>query len=312
MSPLGIRPLKKRDLKGLPQVLGAAFSSYRDANRYHPALLSFFYEWMWATGPALVLASENEVYGALLGGFRQAEFQGEALKVLHVGPAGIVPRHRRQGHGTEMLRELTAAARLSGADLMSLTTEVAYGAHRLYRRAGFDVVQAYRPIVRRVDPTDGFDFQDPGLERPDGFSVSGTAGEKDAQQSKTIWETGPTSPPLPTRLRPREFQLAGGTARSLQWSVVSRNRGREELVYATQLVHWQPGERPESLLAAVCSMAAQDRSLCVYALPVTVGALPGFDTKSGPLVYRMARGLSEKGQQAVRLAERYAELCPAP
>jgi GNAT superfamily N-acetyltransferase len=309
LSPLGIRPLKKRDLKALPQVLGAAFSSYHDANRYHPALLSFFYDWMWGTGPALVLASENEIYGALLGGFRQAEFQGEPLKVLHVGPAGIVPRHRRKGHGTEMLRQLTHAARQADVDMMSLTTEVAYGAHRLYRRAGFDVVEAYRPIVRRVDPERENSMACAGLQVVDGFAV---VGNSTPSKPGIIWETGPASPPLPKRLRPRSFQLAGGTARSLQWSVISRDGGREQAVKVTQLVEWRPGESPESLLAAVCAMAAQDKSLCVFALPSTVKSLPDFDAKGGPLVYRMARGLTEKGAQAVNQAEGYSECCPAP
>lgn len=275
-------------------------------------MLSFFNKWMWKRGPSLVLASENEIYGAVLGGFRQIEFQGQTLQTLHIGPAGIVPRHRRQGHGTEMMRQLTQQARKAGADLLSLTTEVAYGAHRLYRRAGFDVVEAYRPLVRIVDPLAPNNLKHPNLIDSQGFSMSAASLETRQKKPGTLWEIGPDSPPLPTRLRPRAFQLAGGQARSLQWSVISRTAGREELVHATQLVQWQPGDAPQELIAAVCAQAAQDTSICVYALPGTAEALPGFDTKGGPLVYRMARGLSEKGQQALQQALSYAEICPAP
>ncbi len=275
-------------------------------------MLSFFNAWMWKKGISLVLASENEVYGAILGGFRQTEFQGQVLQTLHVGPAGIVQRHRRQGHGTEMMRQLTQQAREAGADLLSLTTEAAYGAHRLYRRAGFDVVKAYRPLVRILVPGAPNDFEHPQLIESEGFSMSAPGLETRQKKPKTLWETGPASPPLPTQLRPRAFQLADGQARSLQWSVISRTGGREELVRATQLVQWQPGDAPQELIAAVCARAAQDKSICVYALPTTAETLPGFNAKGGPLVYRMARGLSEKGQQALKQALSYAEICPAP
>lgn len=299
-------------MKALPGVLAAAFSGYQDANRYHTAMLSFFREWMWKEGPSLVLASENDVYGAILGGIRESIFQGTTLRVLHIGPAGIVPRYRRAGHGTEMMRQLTVLAQKTGVDLMTLTTETVYGAHRLYRRAGFDVLQAYRPIVRMLNPPQANRDLPQGLILKDGFSMNQRSEKECTAPLQTIFETGPESPPFPTRLRPREFQLAGGQAKSVQWSVISRRGSREELVYVTQLVDWKPGNSPDHLLDAVCSLAGQDTSLCVYALPSTSKDLPGFNSQGAPLVYRMARGLTEHGKRAAQQADTYAEICPAP
>jgi GNAT superfamily N-acetyltransferase len=299
-------------MKALPRVLAAAFSGYQDANRYHTAMLSFFREWMWKEGPSLVLASENDVYGALLGGIRESTFQGTTLRVLHIGPAGIVPRYRRAGHGTEMMRQLTVLAQKKDVDLMSLTTETVYGAHRLYRRAGFDVLEAYRPIVRMLNPVQPNQELPEELTLQEGFSMNNRPQPESTAEPKTIVETGPQSPPLPTRLRPREFQLADGSAKSIQWSVVSRHGEREALVHVTQIVDWNPGNNPDQLLESVCELAAQDASICVYALPSTAKVLPGFTSKGTPLVYRMARGLTEEGKRAVQQADAYCEICPAP
>jgi hypothetical protein len=211
-----------------------------------------------------------------------------------------------------MMRQLTALAQKKNVDLMSLTTETVYGAHRLYRRAGFDVVEAYRPIVKMLNPVRPKQDVPLDLILKEGFSMNNRVESECTADSKTIFETGPDSPPFPTRLRPREFQLADGSAKSIQWSVVSRRHEQEALVNVTQMVDWNPGSNPNQLLEAVCDLAAQDASICVYALPSTAKSLPGFTSKGTPLVYRMARGLTEEGKRAAQLADAYCEICPAP
>jgi predicted N-acetyltransferase YhbS len=306
LKTLRIRPLENRDYEELPRVLNGAFSGYRDATRYSPALLAFYREWMWDGEVSLVLASEEAIYGVLLAGIREAHFGGERLKVLHIGPAGIVQRHRRKGHGSEMIRQMTQAARSAQVDLLSLTTEAAYGAHRMYRRAGFDVLEAYRPLVRMVGLPAGEVASNLVL------SESQACPPASPGRDKAIVELGPEAPPAPSRMRPRCFEVTGGRARSLQWPVITRRGDREDLIHATQLIHWEGGDRPTALAEAVCSLAAQDGSVCVYALRSTATTLPGFQSKGAPVVYRMVRGLSEAGKKAAAEAVAYDEICPAP
>ena len=308
MTPLRIRALESQDFDEIPRVLNAAFGSYRDATRYNLGSLAFFRSWMWEDSPSLVLASKDSIYGVLFGGIRDAQYQDQPLKILHIGPAGIVPRHRRKGHGSEMMRTMTQLAREADVDLLSLTTEAAYGAHRMYRRAGFDVLEAYRPLVRLLIPEMGNAAPHPDLT----LSEKASPPRFDSNRENAIVEIGPEPPALPTRLRPRHYSLAGGEALTVQWPVISRHGEREEIIHATQLLHWRPGEQPNDLIDSICVLSAQDKSVCVYALRSTSMTLPGFSSKGAPMVYRMVRGLTEKGKTAASQAKAYDEICPAP
>ena len=308
MTDLTIRPFLASDYENLPRVLNLAFSNYRDATRYHKSMLHFYREWMWSDGISMALASEDDLYGVLMAGYREAQFQDENLRIVHIGPAGIVPRHRRKGLGTEMMRKVCQIARDEGADLLTLTTESAYGAHRMYRRAGFDVLEAYRPLVY------AFDANTPQHAISDVVQVSDTwrSSPTKPTNEQCIHEVGPLSPPPPTKLRPRQYTHRNGTAKTLQWPVLSRRGSKEELSYATQLVHWEPGEEPEVLLESLLAIAQREESICVYALRSTANSLTGFSTRGAPLVYRMVRALTDKGREATANATRYNEICPAP
>ena len=296
------------DYESLAGVLNLAFSNYRDATRYQDPILDFYREWMWSDGISLALASQDSLYGVLMAGYREALFEDETLRIVHIGPAGIVPRHRRKGLGTEMMRKVCQKAREDGADLLSLTTESAYGAHRMYRRSGFNVLEAYRPLVY------GFNANTPKyvvhdvVERRDTWRSTPSPNTRE----KCIQEVGPLSPPPPTRLRPRQYEHQNGIAKTLQWPVLSRRGSTENLSYATQLVHWEPGEEPRKLIESVLAIAQAESSICVYALRSTAESLTGFSSRGAPLVYRMVRALTDKGHDVVAKAKHYNEICPAP
>ena len=308
MTDIAIRPFRESDYESLQRVLNLAFSNYRDATRYHESMLQFYREWMWSDGTSLALASDEALYGVLMAGYREATFEEKRLRIVHIGPAGIVPRHRRKGLGTDMMRQAIQHAREAGADLLTLTTEAAYGAHRMYRRAGFDVLEAYRPLVAGLAPN----APTQPLHEAVRLSDTWTSSPHTQPPEKCIQEIGPLSPPPPTKLRPRQYEHQGGLAKTLQWPVLSRRGSKEELSYATQLVHWEPGENPQKLLDTVLAIAQNERSICVYALRSTADTLPGFSTRGAPLVYRMVRALTDQGHDAVRNATRYYEICPAP
>ena len=40
--------------------------------------------WMWEDSPSLVLASKDSIYGVLFGGIRDAQYQDQPLKILHI------------------------------------------------------------------------------------------------------------------------------------------------------------------------------------------------------------------------------------
>ena len=140
MTSARIRPIEDRDYETLASTLNSAFGSYRDATVFTTPMLAYFREWMWSNSPSLVLSENNRMQGVLLAGFRTAKFGSETLRVLHIGPFGIEQPYRRHGWGTKMLRALTRSARDCEVDLLTLTTESIYGAHRLYRREGFDSI----------------------------------------------------------------------------------------------------------------------------------------------------------------------------
>ncbi|MEC7240763.1 MAG: GNAT family N-acetyltransferase [Myxococcota bacterium] len=308
MTSARIRPLEDRDYQALASTLNSAFASYRDATVYANPMLAYFREWMWSDAPSLVLSDGDQQKGVLLAGVRSVRFDGVDLRVLHIGPFGIVRSHRRQGWGTKMLRDLRLLAQNHGADLLTLTTESIYGAHRLYRREGFDPIEAYRPKLSMLSAASG--------NLPP-FRGTHTCSDirpiiTEEPLGKHLMETGPTGPPLPAALRPNRWELNGGRAATIQWSIVTRQGDRETLQKVSQVIEWVPGESPEELFQAARERAAAEGSVCLYALGSLSRGLPQLRAKGSSMVYRMGRALTDKGAFALKAAKHYTEIAPAP
>ena len=310
MTAARIRPIQISDYSTLAATLNSAFSSYRDATVYTSSMLAYFREWMWAESPSLVLSSGDTVGGVLFAGYRTALFQGEELKVLHIGPFGITKDLRRKGWGTQMLRALLAPARASGVDLLTLTTESLYGAHRLYRREGFDSIEAFRPqlllLGSKAAPASAFD----GVHLTS--NIRPRSLQRHAPEEDRLVETHPDGPPLPTALHPNRWELEGGHATTVQWSIVSRQGNRETRQKVIQMISWEDGNSPEALFRAVREHSTAQGGTCLYALSGLSDRLPQLNARGSSLVYRMARPLTDRGKRATQLARAYTEIAPAP
>ena len=308
MNSVRIRPIEDRDYQTLASTLNSAFSSYRDATVYTNPMLAYFREWMWADSPSLVLSERGQQKGVLLAGIRAAQFENETIRMLHIGPFGVVRALRRQGWGKQMLRELRLMAEDCGADLLTLTTESIYGAHRLYRREGFDPIEAYRPKLLLLSAAS-----------PSSVPFQGTHSCSNICPSMArellphhLTETGPAGPPLPAALRPHRWEFAGGCATTIQWSIVTRQGERETLQKVSQMIEWIPGDNPKELFQAAQNRAVAEGSVCLYALSGLSRNLPQLRAKGSSLVYRMGRALTDKGALALKGANHYTEIAPAP
>ena len=310
MTSARIRPIEDPDYQSLASTLNSAFSTYRDATLYTNPMLAYFKEWMWSDSPSLVLSDGEVLHGALMAGFRTVRAADENLRVLHIGPFGIEKPLRRLGWGTKMLRALTQEARESGADMLTLTTEALYGAHRLYRREGFDPIQAFRPrlLMLSTPQADPAPFE--GIHTSSNICPRGLTS-LEAPASDLI-ESGPAGPPIPAALHPNQWELSGGRATTIQWSILTRQGDRETRQRVAQLIAWEPGETPDALFRAVREHSAAQGSACLYALSGLSGKLPQLQSKGSALVYRMGRPLTEKGKNAMREARYYTEIAPAP
>ena len=308
MNSERIRLLEDRDYQSLPQTLNAAFSSYRDAAVYSLPMLAFFREWMWEHSPSLALTSDSELVGALLAGYREARFEETPLKILHIGPIGVLRTHRRGGLGSKMLQKATQIARANDVDLMTLTTEAIYGAHRLYRRAGFDIIEAYRPRVTLLRPRASDDALIGEIHPIEPGPLTASVPIR----PNSIIETGPTPPPLPVALRPQCFRLSGGIASTIQWPILSRRGTEETAQKISQLIQWVPGDRPTELFQLASVAAAANGSTCLYTLPAVPITEDMLKHQGTSLVYRMGRALSPEGKRALAAAEHYCEIFPAP
>lgn len=310
-----------RDLApGEPQLLGEllddAFSGYRDTTRFSKPVLRFLDRWAWSEHPLSVgIETGSGLVAVGLGTLREARWQGKTLRAVHLGPIGVRPGYRRRGLGSRLLRALADRAEALDADLLTLTTEVVYGAWRLYGRHDYRILETYRPIVRPLFPGMPDAIGPPStvpVEAVDA-AVFADVYRPGPGRSGAVVETWRGEPEPPSVQRPR-LLLAGNAAIStLRWPVMSRSHDERVQVWATQILRVQ-GDGPEraAVLAEASRGARLDGSVCIYALPSAAERLPGFSNRGAPLVHRMVRPLTALGEAVAAGATGWDEICPAP
>ena len=296
------------DFQALGPFLDEAFSSYRDSTRFAPYLTEFFRNWMWeASQEAVVLHDEEGLLGVAMAGERQGTFH-EALRCVHVGPVAVRPDSRRQRVGTRLMRAVEDRATENSADLLTLTTEAAYGAHQLYSAEGYTVLEAYRPLVALLAET----YVEPRVAMEIPLAELMTSPPPWPKRDGVIAESiGPCE--FPPELFCRAFRTDGAALITLCWPVVSRIRGVDVEMRATQIVRrYGSGPSLDDTVAAAIHAARGDKSSCIYALPSVATELTEFSHQGAPLVFRMVKPVSERGRHALERARGYDECCPAP
>ncbi len=310
-----LRSLEPGEIRALGPLLDAAFSSYRDATRFAQPVLDFLDDWAWAARPLSVgLEATDGLVGVALGTLREALWAERPLTAVHLGPIGVRPGHRRRGLGAHLLQAVEERASAHGADVLTLTTEVVYGAWRLYERHGFEVLESYRPVVRPLFPAlpgrAGLDAQ--GVETLDRAAFAARFEPPPARDGAIV-ERWTAEPDPPRVLRPRWFAEGTGAVATLRWPVLSHGPQGRVQVWATQILRLRgAGNDRARVLAAAIAGAREDQSVCIYALPTVATALPGFSSRGAPLVHRMVKPLTRAGRRACREATAWDEVCPAP
>lgn len=125
-------------------LLQAAFSDQTSAIDWSLPLLSGAWAWRWG---ASGLSRHLPGVGVAFVDRRTAG----TLQLGHVGPVGVHPAHRRQGHGRLLLRSVEAAARGAGLDALTLEADPAGPARGLYASEGYRPIEHTRPRVVILD-----------------------------------------------------------------------------------------------------------------------------------------------------------------
>ncbi len=311
-----LRGLAPHEPEELGDLLDAAFSGYRDTTRFVAPVLDLLNRWSWdATRLSVGIDTGGGLVAVGLGSLRRARFRGRDLTAVHLGPIGVRPGYRRKGLGGLMLQGLEERARDHGADVLTLTTEVLYGAWRLYGRHGFRIIETYRPIVRPLFP--GLSearrvVQNPDVEAVDAetFAAGFRPGPGRDRAVVEVWTAEPEAARV---LRPRHLCAGPAAISTLRWPVLSRTAQGRVQVWATQILRVQGTGGPlNALLTEVSRLAQDERSVCLYALPTAAETLPGFSPRGTPRVHRMVRPLTPLGEQVAQQARAWDEVCPAP
>ena len=311
------------DLNELPQLINRCFASYPETIRMTPGVLKFYKEWFWDNSDfSLVDGTNHQLHGVVMAGRRNATYVGKRLDVVHLGPIAISPHMQRRGVATRLLQAIEEKAREEGVDLLTLTTQANQKAHRLYRRLGFGLVEAYRPLVMDLEGMSA----EGEAEGTEGWSpvVQMTFSRSDCISER--WELPEF---IPEEMKPRCYNTevaanhaffglpddpaGNGYAETAQWQVFVREGQRETLKKVTQITRLS-GEPPDIKLVveAATRQAIRDGSSAIYCVPAVATELPGFTESGSPMVYRMAKQLTDFGDTAVKEAVRYDEILPAP
>jgi len=312
-----VRGLGPGEVGRLGPLLNATFAGYRDATHFSPPVLAFLDGWAWAAEPlSVVVEHRGDPIGVGLACRREATWRDVSVTSVHLGPIGVVPTFRRRGLGGVMLAALEERARSIGADTLSLTTEVIYGAWRLYARKGFQIIETYRPLVRPLFPglphTLGPDPEDLQAVEVDAAIFQATWTPIPAREGAVVERYLGEVPPDPD-LRPRWFLAGESGVATLRWPVLSRVPGGRQEVWATQILRCSGGGAELAVAVAAAPRAArEDEAVCIYALPSSATFLAGFSARGAPLVHRMVRPLTSLGEEIARDAQAWDEVCPAP
>jgi len=305
------RRLAQEDYVELSSFLNDCFSHYPVSTCYSKDHLAFFARWLWQPAEAsFALESQGEMAGVALCGSRSATSEGQTFHTMHLGPIAVGPNHRRRGIGTRLLSLVEESARERKADLLTLTAAASQGAHRLYLKSGFQIVEAYRPLERHFSTA-------PPQVLPGAIEVSAEewTSARTAQPPRpgAIAETLTSPSWVPQSLYPRYFLADGAGIATLRWGLDHRHRNQTNRVYATQLIRrFGSGPGIEAAVEAACLQAMKDGAMCTYALPTVSELLFAHTRAQSGLTYRMAKPLNEKAATALKKTAAWDECCPAP
>ena len=309
------RPVRATDLPSVGALLDQAFSAYRVSLSFEPSVMDLFWSWDWRPSRlSLVLGERNAPRAVAMAAVREAVWRGREIVGVHIGPVGVAPDLQRHGYGQMLMENIERRARKRGADFLTLTVEARYGAHRLYNRLGYRVIERFRP----------------GLARLQGGRAPWAHAADDAQvlpiepgfllgraQSSRRWNSAIVEKPRAIfsadgRLALQGFQAEGAAAVTISWPVRESfewgtTRGR-----ITQVLRVSGVGRPlKTVLVAAAREASVQGSAGIYGLPSVGLPVTLFRPQGTSFVYRMAKGLSEVGKAAVEGTIAYYEVCPA-
>jgi hypothetical protein len=217
--------------------------------------------------------------------------------------------------GGRLLKALTQRAQALDADVLTLTTEVVYGAWRLYSRQGYRILETYRPIVRPLFPGLPGTLGDTSNIPVEAVNAAAFAKHfrPSAGRPGAVVETWTGEPVVPPVLRPNLLVADTGAISTMRWPVLTRTPEGRSQVWATQILRIQGTQASKTaVLAEADRLAHLDGSVCLYALPATATELPGFSSRGAPLVHRMVRPITPFGHAVVESARAWDEVCPAP
>ena len=211
------RRLAQEDYVDLSSFLNDCFSHYPVSTHYSQDHLAFFARWLWQPANAsIALETNTEMTGVALCGERPATADGHTFHTMHLGPIAVGPNHRRQGIGTRLLALVEEHARERKADLLTLTASASQGAHRLYLSAGFQIVEAYRPLERHFSTN-------PPKASTGAIEVSAeewsSASKAQPPRPGSIAETLTSPFWVPQSLYPHYFLADGAGIATLRWEL---------------------------------------------------------------------------------------------
>jgi len=299
------KPVGRRELADVAELLNAAFAKHRESMHFSADMLSVFAGWTWRLPGHSLALRDRGLQAVAMAGQRPATFHGMSLSVVHVGPVGVRPDRQRRGLASTLLRAVEDRAKR--CDLLTLTTEPAYGAHRLYERLGYQVVERYRPSVVALGAA--------GWPPVEAARLSAGAFWKGASahdgRPSAIVENTASAPPHVPALGPRYLRVADGAVATIDWPVVSRTGGTRHLK-STQVIAIRGPRRARSAVVHAAARAARAAgSEVLYSLPSVAVEHPRL-RPTGPVVLRMAKALTPKGERALAVAAAWDEVCPAP
>ena len=312
--------VRATDLERASDVLARAFSAWEDASDWSEEVLRSWWRWRWEGGLS-VRSSQGD--GFAFADWRSARFRSERLRVVHIGPVGVLPERQRQGVGLSLLAAIEKRARAEGADVLTLTTESRQPAQHLYHAAGYTVLEAVHPGTLVIDGAAVAEAQGLGWLSWAGrlLSTRADAGEATVRPlprgELLDLSIGPGRPraireealPVYPEATGFEAELHGVARVSIAAFPVVTGSRRRKLRVAQILGVRGEGAALSGAVAAAVTWARDEGCITAFAMPAA-GVVPGFKVP-GPEVLRFVRPLNDRTAALLSAARAWDERAPA-
>jgi len=332
LQSITLRTVQDADLIALADLLNHAFASHDQTLWYTPELVASAWQWEWQRAAlSLVAEHDDRLVGAAMVALRPALLRDEPLLVAHIGPVAVDSLAQGKGIGSRLLMAAEAAARAAGADLLALGTEERFPAHRLYRRLGYRVVERSRTAIALLDgrraavalghPWLGAALSllqtrgrvDEGVRFHSGADALATQRAQVAPRDGALREL--PLPPRPAMAHHLGFTAECGDAALgvVFWPVLARPAGREVAMRVVQVL-WAAGSGQALTRATDAALlrAREEGAASAFALAGVAHRVPRLRLPGGPMVLRMAKGLTDAGSRRVATLRAWDEWAPSP